>query len=203
MPLADFRGVCPRRMVADGLCSPGGKTRASERLSELSNPAPAAATTRSRPRRATRCPRCWRWPRPAFSKPLQPKTELEQGKLKAKLAAAGFRGDSAGGSFLGLKLIGLMIGLLTFGSGMLAFSGMSQKTLIYTVFGAGVLVLSARFRRRIPCLPSQKANFSYAARRPRPDGRLRRGRAGLGPGDAQSERRDETQLPESSARNSA
>ena len=46
---------------------------------------------------------------PTFSKPLQPKTEEEVGKLKLKLGYAGFRGETATSIFLGLKLIGLLV----------------------------------------------------------------------------------------------
>ena len=51
----------------------------------------------------------------------------KQSKLKAKLAAAGFRSDSSAGVFLGLKFIGLVVGLLIFGGSMLAVSGMTPK----------------------------------------------------------------------------
>lgn len=114
----------------------GRKSRASERLSELSNP---VARRRDEPTKTNAMSKVLEMATPALSKPLQPKTEHEQGQLKAKLAAGGFRSDSAAGSFLGLKFIGLMVGLVVFGSSMLAVSGMSKNTLIYTVFGAGVL----------------------------------------------------------------
>ena len=38
---------------------------------------------------------------PALAKPLQPKNELEAGKLKRKLPSAGFRSEAAGSIFLG------------------------------------------------------------------------------------------------------
>jgi tight adherence protein C len=117
----------------------GQKNRAAERLSELSNPASRRREDTLKGKKGDAMSKVLEMATPTFSKPLQPKTALEQSQLKAKLSAAGFRGDSAAGSFLGLKLIGLMVGLLFFGSGMIAFSGMSQKTLIYTVFGAGTL----------------------------------------------------------------
>jgi tight adherence protein C len=48
----------------------------------------------------------------AFSRPLMPKTELEQNQLKIKLANAGFRSDSAVPIFLGIRVISLITGLI-------------------------------------------------------------------------------------------
>jgi tight adherence protein C len=48
----------------------------------------------------------------AFSKPLMPKTELEQSKLKVRLANAGFRSEKAGSVFLGIKFVFLITMLL-------------------------------------------------------------------------------------------
>ena len=44
----------------------------------------------------------------AFAKPLMPKTELEQSKLKTKLANAGFRSEKAASVFLGMKFMFLV-----------------------------------------------------------------------------------------------
>jgi tight adherence protein C len=75
---------------------------------------------------------------PSMAKPLQPKTEAEVGKLRAKLNYAGFRTESATTIFLGLKTICLAIGFFA-GGGMLAFTkGLTTETLMYTVFAAGV-----------------------------------------------------------------
>ena len=41
---------------------------------------------------------------PSLAKPLQPKNEAELGKLKTKLAVAGFRSESAGSVFSGLQV---------------------------------------------------------------------------------------------------
>jgi len=72
-----------------------------------------------------------------LAKPLQPKTDLENSKLKQKLSAAGFRAETAASVFLGLKFAGLMVGLFLGGGTNLALSGMSQQTLMYTVVCAG------------------------------------------------------------------
>ncbi len=45
----------------------------------------------------------------AFASPLMPKTELEQSKLKIKLANAGFRSESAVNVYLGIRFITLVI----------------------------------------------------------------------------------------------
>jgi len=117
----------------------GRKSRATERLDELSNPNARRRDETLKPKKGDAMSKMLEMATPTLSRPLQPKTELEQNQLKAKLAAAGFRSDSSAGAFLGLKFIGLVSGLLIFGSTMLAVSGMSQKTLIYTGFGAGFL----------------------------------------------------------------
>ena len=117
----------------------GRKSRATERLDEISNPNARRREESLKTKKGDAMSKMLEMATPALSRPLQPKTALEQSNLKAKLAAAGFRSDSSAGVFLGLKLIGLVAGLLVFGGGMLATSGMTQKTLIYTVFGAGML----------------------------------------------------------------
>jgi len=54
----------------------------------------------------------------ALSKPLMPKTEMEQSALKIKLANAGFRGEHAVSTFLGIKFISMvamaLVGFLIF-----------------------------------------------------------------------------------------
>jgi tight adherence protein C len=117
----------------------GRKSRATERLDELSNPSARRREDTLKTKKGDAMSKVLEMATPALAKPLQPKTLLEKNKLKAKLAAAGFRSDSCAGVFLGLKFIGLVAGLLIFGAGMLAVSGMSQKTLMYTIFGAGML----------------------------------------------------------------
>lgn len=138
LPFAVFGGIALGVWWLMDMLS-GRTSRATERLDEISNPGSRRREESLKGKKGDAMSKMLEMATPAFSKPLQPKTALEQNQLKAKLAAAGFRGDSAAGAFLGLKLIGLMAGLLIFGGGMLALSGMSQKTLIYTVFGAGLL----------------------------------------------------------------
>ena len=76
---------------------------------------------------------------PALAKPLQPKSELEMSKLKAKLAIAGFRGDTAASIFLGLKFAGLMAGLFFSGITIAAISTFNQQSIMYAISLAGGL----------------------------------------------------------------
>ena len=73
--------------------------------------------------------KCWKRP-PALAKPLQPKTEPELGKLKTKLANAGFRSETAGSIFLGLKFAGLLAGLFLGGGTVLPLHGFTQNSLM-------------------------------------------------------------------------
>ena len=72
-----------------------------------------------------------------FSKPLQPKTEKEQSRLKLKLGYAGFRSEAAPQIFLGCKFIMLMLGLILGGGTTLAVMGMTQRSLFQIVILAG------------------------------------------------------------------
>src|SRR5262245_45418868 len=66
---------------------------------------------------------------PMLSKPLRPKTEKEQSKLKLKLAHAGFRSEAAPQIFLGFKFIMLVIGVVFGGGTTLALMGLSTGSL--------------------------------------------------------------------------
>jgi tight adherence protein C len=54
------------------------------------------------------------------------------------MTAAGFRGESAGSIFLGLKFTGLLVGLFLGGGTILGLAGVSQKTLMAAVAAAGL-----------------------------------------------------------------
>ena len=115
-----------------------GKPRTIERLDELKFPrkrnSAESALKKSDPvtkmlARAT----------PALAKPLQPKNELELGKLRSKLSYAGFRGEASGSIFLGLKFIGLVAGVIFGGGSMVAIKGMNQNAMIWSMGIAGLL----------------------------------------------------------------
>ena len=74
---------------------------------------------------------------PTLAKPLRPTSELEANKLKQKLASAGFRSEAAVSIYLGMKLIGLVAGLLISGGAFLALHGLNQTALIRTGMIAG------------------------------------------------------------------
>jgi tight adherence protein C len=75
---------------------------------------------------------------PRMAKPLQPKSEAEVGKLRAKLNYAGFRGETAPSIFLGLKTICLAVGFVGGGGGMWLSKGATGEALMYTIGVAGV-----------------------------------------------------------------
>ena len=74
---------------------------------------------------------------PSLAKPLQPKSEKEQSKLKLKLSYAGFRSEAAPQIFLGCKFIMLVIGLVLGGGTTLAIMGLNQGSLFRIVMIAG------------------------------------------------------------------
>jgi tight adherence protein C len=73
-----------------------------------------------------------------MAKAIQPKTEEEVGKLRAKLNYAGFRTESATSVFLGLKIICLAVGFLAGGGAMLFTKGWTTEAGMYTIGIAGV-----------------------------------------------------------------
>jgi tight adherence protein C len=105
--------------------------RAEERLDELKNP-----TVRRRgdelvnPKKKSQMTRVLAKAAPALSRPLQPKSGKDIGKLKARLVQAGFRHESHPSIFLGFKLAGLVIGLVVGGGTVLLTSGISQGSLM-------------------------------------------------------------------------
>lgn len=74
---------------------------------------------------------------PSLAKPLQPKSEQEQSKLKLKLSYAGFRSEAAPQIFLGCKFIMLMLGLVLGGGTTVAIMGINQSSLFRIVLMAG------------------------------------------------------------------
>ncbi|MHB0960951.1 MAG: type II secretion system F family protein [Pirellulaceae bacterium] len=87
--------------------------------------------------------RVWQMASPALSKPLQPKNENDVGKLKTKMAQAGFRSEAAPSLFLSLKFAMLIFGLILGGGVMVLTSHLNgvpllgQKNLVKCVLIAG------------------------------------------------------------------
>jgi tight adherence protein C len=92
-------------------------SRAQERLDRISRPQSLAEIEDPRSKGGTRFQGLAETAK-ALSAPLMPQTELEQSKLKIKLANAGFRSESAVSVYLGLRLVSfigfLVLGLLIF-----------------------------------------------------------------------------------------
>ena len=76
---------------------------------------------------------------PRLAAPLQPKTAEEAGKLKGKLAMAGFRGETAVSIFLGLKFAALLVGIAIGGGAALVGTQTTDRALINAVGVAGVM----------------------------------------------------------------
>jgi tight adherence protein C len=112
----------------------GRRSRADERLDELSNP-----SKRGEKGKKSSVSSVLEMATPALAKPLTPKSEQEVSKLKLRLTQGGFRSEAAPSIFLGLKFIGLVAGLFVCGGPMLLINGATQKTLMYVVSIAGGL----------------------------------------------------------------
>jgi prepilin signal peptidase PulO-like enzyme (type II secretory pathway) len=88
-----------------------GRPRALERLEEIKDPGKRRkAAAESALKKSAALTRVLEKATPSLAKPLQPKNAAEMSKLKTKLSVAGFRSESAGSIFLGLKFAGLVIG---------------------------------------------------------------------------------------------
>ncbi len=122
-----------------------GKPRALERLDELKNPHKRRTESAGALKKQDTMTRVLEKATPALAKPLQPKNEAEISKLKMKLANAGFRSETAGSIFLGLKFGGLVLGLFLGGGTILGLAGVSQKSLVAAVAVAGLLFYLPEF----------------------------------------------------------
>ncbi len=115
-----------------------GKPRAVERLDELKNPrGRRSEEDRSALKKTDAVTKMLERATPALARPLGQKSELEISKLKIRLSTAGFRSEAAGSVFLGLKFIGLMIGLFIGGGTILTLGGITQRSLVTAVATAG------------------------------------------------------------------
>jgi len=115
------------------------KPRALERLDELKTPRTRRKLEEDSPvKRTDTMARVLEKATP-LARPLAPRSEAELGKLRARLTAAGFRGESAGATFLGLKFAGLLVGLFCSAGSILPFLGMTQKSLVGVVAVAALL----------------------------------------------------------------
>ena len=113
------------------------KPRAEERLQELRDPKSRKSDI-LKSKEGGKVSKALQNVTPALSRPLQPKTEEEAGKARAKLNAAGFRGENAPQVYWSMKVVGLACGFLLSG-GIMGFTmGWDFDTLTYSGIVAGV-----------------------------------------------------------------
>ncbi|HUT10042.1 MAG TPA: type II secretion system F family protein [Thermoguttaceae bacterium] len=137
VPLALFLGVAALAWWALEMAA-AGKSRAVERLDELKNPRARRGPDEGAMKKADTVTKVLERATPALAR-LQPKSEMELGLLKTKLAVAGFRHEAAGSIFLGLKFAGLMAGLFLGGGTVLLIKGFSQNSLVSCIVIAGFM----------------------------------------------------------------
>lgn len=111
------------------------ETRASERLDVLKDP-------RRRPgegdQKETGIGSALKKAAPALSKALTPKTELEQSKLKVKLANAGFSSPYASELFLAIKMTSLLAGTVLGGGIGILTQGFNTEGMLAAGMGGGL-----------------------------------------------------------------
>lgn len=76
---------------------------------------------------------------PVLAKALQPKSAEEEHKLQRRLVHAGFRSETAPTIFLGLKILGLILGVFCGGGLLIAMGNYETMTLLKTSGGAFVM----------------------------------------------------------------
>lgn len=114
------------------------RPRAEERLDEINDPSRRRGAALDGPvSRTEAMTRVIEKAAPALAKPLRPKTADAVGKLQMRLTHAGFRGETAPTVFLGLKFIGLVIGLLLSGGTLLLTTGITQPSVMKAIMFAG------------------------------------------------------------------
>jgi tight adherence protein C len=111
-----------------------GQPRAEKRLEKFSNPNVRREGSREKRDLVSRV---LAKASPALAKPLRPKTEAEQSRLKLRLAHAGFRDEMSTTIFLGMKLAGLLVGFLVGGGVAAVTTGFNMQGLLRVVAIAG------------------------------------------------------------------
>lgn len=114
-----------------------GENRVAERLQELKDPRKRNKEDGGNGK-DTGFSNAFKKAAPALSKALQPKTELEQSKLRVKLANAGFSSPNAATIFLAVKAACMAVGALVGGGVGLFLKGLTTDGLISLGIGAGL-----------------------------------------------------------------
>lgn len=140
--VAIFGGVACGAWLLLDLMSGKKKPRAEARLDDFRDPSrrrgEAREGSRGVTKRADGMTRLLEKASPRMAKPLQPKSEEDVGKLRAKLNYAGFRGESSPSIFLGLKTMCLAIGFFVGGGTLLFTKGATGEAVMYTIAVAGI-----------------------------------------------------------------
>ncbi len=137
MPVAIFGVIAAVAWVVMDFFGGASKKRSEDRLAEIKDPLARRRPDAMKAKKSDAMSRMLEKAAP-MAQPLQPKTEKEAGLLKGRLSAAGFRGEKAVTIFLGLKFIGLLVGLALGGGGILLTSGINQNALMGTVACGGL-----------------------------------------------------------------
>jgi len=111
-------------------------TRASERLDELRDPSLRRSEQGEEQQKGVG--KVIQKAAPALSRALQPKTDLEQNRLKLRLSNAGFHSPNAATIYLAIKVLCMLImGLSGTGLGLASW-GLTQNGLAAIVIGCGL-----------------------------------------------------------------
>ena len=138
LPFAVFGGVAAVTFMVLELVAKN-KPRAEERLDVLREPRRKASDFLAEGGKTEKTVAKVLQQAPNLAKPLQPKTAEEEGKLRNRLSCAGYRNENALGVLLGMKVIGLIAGIILGGGVSLFMAGFCQKTLMVTVVVGGFL----------------------------------------------------------------
>lgn len=137
LPVAIFGAFAAVAWFLMDFLAGSSKNRAHDRLDEYKDPLARRRAEVTKAKKSDAMSRVLEKAAP-MAQPLQPKTEKEAGLLKSRLSAAGFRGEKAVTSFLGLKFTGLLVGLGMGGGGMALSSGLTQNTLMTMIAVGGL-----------------------------------------------------------------
>ncbi len=110
-------------------------SRANERLDELRDPQRRGRESESA---AANMGRMLEKAAPALSQALQPKTAVEAGDLKIRLANAGFQSPGASSMYLAIKFVMLLVGAASGAGYGLSVYGFKQNGLAAIVIGGGL-----------------------------------------------------------------
>jgi tight adherence protein C len=136
LPVAAFGAIAAAAWAALEYFA-ASKPRTDQRLEEMRDPSIRRRKEEDRSKNTGAMAKMLESATPALAKPLLPKSEKDASKLKLKLAHAGFRSEGAQSIFLGLKIVGLIVGLIIGGGTAVLMSGFTYTALFRLVMIAG------------------------------------------------------------------